>query len=330
MSIKKSVSLGMFLLLTWLAIMLFNVWVHELGHAITFALSIGWQNNISNFGGTFPTDPAFIMEVVNWLQTSGLTPETFETAHQLQLLEALGQNLPSIRLGVIGGWAGQLALTLIVFLLTRTRAFQEEGSGYGRLFWHGYILVNLAWMGGNWLFMGWQAPTSSDPIVLINVMLQRNPVAIGLLWLLALGIIWLAVRLAHRFGGDLFGVLGLSPVASHRLALVWVATTALSSVLLKLPGTLIPVLLGLLIVLVVPIVYLRRLSLAENERIHAPLLAWQGTAIILAVMLAFLLTNSGIVVFGHNGDTQQLNALSVAYCEQTNCLPAEIRAWFSP
>jgi hypothetical protein len=330
MSIKKAVSLGIFLLLTWVVIMLFNVWVHELGHAVTFALSVGWRNTVSTFGSTFPTDPSFMLEIVNWLQSSGLTPDTFAAADELQLLEAMGQNLPSIRLGVIGGWVGQLVVTLIVFLLTQTQAFREGGSGYGRLFWHGYILINLAWMGGNWLFMGLQAPTSSDPIVLINVILQKNPVAIGALWLLALGLIWLAYRLARRFGDDLFGILGLSPKASQQLAIIWVAATALSSVLLKLPGTSFPVLLILLIIFVGPIVFLRRLPLAENHTVHTPLLAWQGTAVILAVMFAFLLTNSGIVIFGHDGDTQQLNVLSVTYCEQTNCLPAELRAWFSP
>lgn len=330
MSIKKAVSSGIFLLLTWLVIMLFNVWIHELGHAITFALSVGWRNSISTFGSTFPTDPAFMQEVASWFETSGLTPDTFETVHQLQLLEALGQNLPSIRLGVIGGWLGQLTVTLLAFLLTRSRAFREGGSGYGRLFWHGYILINLAWMGGNWLLMGLVAPASSDPIVLINVILQKNPVAIGALWLFALGIIWLAYRLARSLGNDLFAILGLSPEASRRLAVIWVITTALSSVLLKLPGTLIPVLIALLLILVVPTVFLRRLPPAESESAHVPLLAWQGTAVILAIMFAFLFTNSGVVVFGHDGDTQQLNALSVTYCEQTNCLPDELRAWFTP
>lgn len=330
MSTRRAISSGFFLLLTWLVIMLFNIWVHELGHAITFGVSVGWRNSISTFGTTFPTDPAFMQEVVNWLQNSGLTPDTIEAVHQRQLLEALGQNLPSIRLGVIGGWLGQLFVTLIVFLLTRTRAYREQGSGYGRLFWHGYILINLAWMGGNWLLMGLFTPTSSDPIVLINVILQKNPVAIGGLWLLALGIIWLAYRLAQRFGDDLFGILGLTPEASQRLAIIWVAVTALSSILLKLPGTVIPVLLILLLIFGVPILFLRRLTLAEDLEMHIPLLAWQGTAVILAIMLVVLFTNSGIVVFGLDGETQQLNVLSAVYCEQANCLPAEVRAWFAP
>jgi hypothetical protein len=196
MSIKKTASLGLFLLLTWLVIMLFNVWVHELGHAITFALSEGWRNSIVMFGSTFSTEPAFILEMVDNVQNSGLTPETFEIAHQLKLIETLAQNLPSIRLGVIGGWVGQLVVTLIVLLLTRTRAFREESSGYDRLFWHGYILINLAWMGGYWLLLGLRMPTSSDPIVLINVILQKSPVAIGALWLLASGLIALALWLA--------------------------------------------------------------------------------------------------------------------------------------
>lgn len=330
MSTKKAVSLGMFLLLTWLAIMLFNVWLHELGHAITFALSVGWRNSIATFGSTFPTDPAFMLEVANWLQASQLTPDTFGAAHQLQLLETLGQNLPSIRLGVLGGWIGQLVMTLIVFLLTRTRAFEENSSGYGRLFWHGYIVINLAWMGGNWLFMGLLAPTSTDPIVLINVILQKNPVAIGLLWLLALGLIWGAFRLADRFGEKLFANLGLSPRASQKLAILWVAVTTLSSVLLKLPGTITPVLLILLMMVVVPIIFLRRLPPANTQTVSVPALAWQGTAVLLAVMLVFIFTNSGIVVFGEDQDAQQLNVLSAWYCDQTHCLPDDLRTWFAP
>jgi hypothetical protein len=330
MSTKKTASLGIFLLLTWLIIMLFNVWAHELGHAITFRISQGWQNSIVGFGGTFPTDPDFMLQVVAGLQNSGLTPETFTAADQMQLLESLGRNLPSIRLGVLGGWAGQLVVTLIVYLLTRTKAFREESSGYGRLFWHGYILINLAWMGGNWLFMGLQAPTSSDPIVLINVILQKNPVAIGALWLLAAGLIGLAFWLARIFGGKLFSVLGLSTAQSQQLATLWLTTTALAGVLLKLPGTLIPVLLILLAVLVSPLFFLRRLTLTENQTVRVPVLAWQKTVLILGIMLAFILTNSSILAFGLDGDTQQLNVLSTVYCEQTSCLPTEVKAWFLP
>jgi hypothetical protein len=330
MSMKKVLSLGAFLMLTWVVIMLFNVGVHELGHAITFAATVGWKNSIVTFGGTFPTDPAFMLEVVDTLQNSGLTPETFESVHQIQLLETLGQNLPSIRMGVLGGWAGQLVVTLIAFLLTRTQAYQDGSSGYGRLFWHGFILINLAWMGGNWFLLGLQKPTSSDPIVLINVILQNSPVAIATLWLLSTTLIGLAYWLARRFGNRLFSVLGLSPQVSQQMAIIWVLTTTLGAVLLKIPGTAIPVLLILLIILVVPIFFLVRLPHAENPTGHVPLLAWQSTFIILTVMMTLILTNSGIVAFGHGGNRQQLNVLSVTYCEQTSCLPSEIQAWFAP
>jgi hypothetical protein len=125
-------------------------------------------------------------------------------------------------------------------------------------------------------------------------------------------------------------VLGFSATQSQRLATLWVLTTALAGVLLKLPGTLIPVLLILLVVLVLPLFFLKRLTLTEHQTIKVPVLAWQGTLIILSIMLALILTNSGIVAFALDGDTQQLNVLSTVYCERTSCLPPEIKAWFLP
>ena len=330
MSIRKTASLSAFLLLTWLVIMLFNIWIHELGHALAFRVSQGWHNSIVSFGSTFPTDPAFMQEVVAQLQSSGLTPEIFTAADQMQLLESLGRNLPSIRLGVLGGWLGQLVVTLLIFLLTRTKAFQKTSSGYGRLFWHGYILINLAWMGGNWLFMGLSAPASSDPIVLINVILQKNAAAIGILWLLAVGLIGLAILLARSYGDQLFSLLGLSSSQSRRLAFLWVVTTSLAGILLKLPGTTLPVLLILLVILASPIYFFRRLPLAETQWVTVPALAWQTTLVIFGLMLAFIFTNTGIVAFALDGNAQQLNVLSTIYCEQTSCLPSEIKAWFLP
>ena len=124
MSKRRLVQLAAFFLLFWLAVMLFSTTVHEVGHALTVALAGGWRNSLAFFGGADYNEPVVWLTMIEQVQASGLSPQEWGAEQNLRLMGEVARRLPPYRLGVMGGWLGQLAATLLAFLVVRSRVFQ--------------------------------------------------------------------------------------------------------------------------------------------------------------------------------------------------------------
>lgn len=332
MSKRRFVQLAAFFLLFWLAVVLFSTTVHEVGHALTVALTGGWHNSLAFFGGANYNEPAIWLAVVEQVQASGLSPQEWGAEQNLRLMGEIARRLPPFKFGVVGGWLGQLAATLAVFLVFRSRVFQEGASSFSRLFWGCFVLFNPAWVGGLWLLDGLWAPNSSDSVVLVDVILNRNVAALILLWAISVGLIALALLLAHRYGAMVFAPLGLSDAAGRRLALLWttlVAVTALPGKL-PLPGRLdaaVAALIAIPLMALGPTWLLARLTRQEESVPRAPGYAWLGTLVVLALILFGLVTRSGFAVWG-DPDMLHIQTIQAHYCEQTDCVPEDVMRWF--
>jgi len=201
MSKREPVQLTVFFLLFWFAVLLFSMTIHEMGHALTVAFVGGWRNSTAFFGGAAYHEPSFLLAMVDQVQASGLTPSEWGMEQNFQLMGDLARQVIPFRFGVIGGWLGQLAAVLIVYLIFRSHTFQVGGSSFSRLFWGCFMFFNLAWIGGLWFLDGLWAPNSSDSVVLVNIILERNPLALGALWLIGVALVGLSLFLANRYGG---------------------------------------------------------------------------------------------------------------------------------
>lgn len=326
---KVSIKVLLFFLVFWLTVMLVNIFVHELGHAVFMAAFGGWKHNLSYFGGTIATDSALMVDTYQWIDSQGFSPNEFGTEQALQVIEYWGETFPAMRWGVIGGWLGQLILSGILLFLTQTNAFKEGASAFGKLFSLGFIVINLGWMGGNWLLLGMGEPVSSDPVLLINVLLGRDPLKIGLLWIFAVLIVALSAWLGQTFGAEMFAGFGLSPSHSKRLAAIWALTSGLAGLSLRIPILVIAVGFILILVIVVPSVYIHRLqSNADDITFTIPGIVWQNTLVLLVLLFAIIFSNSGFFISGNSQDQIQDNAVFQHYCIETDCIPDELEKWF--
>lgn len=267
-------SLLVFNFIFWLSIMLINIYIHEVGHGVLMAIS-GWKHNLIYFGSAVPTEPELMVNTYQWFAQQAFKPHTFGTEQALQTIEYWGRTFPVIRLGLLGGWLGQLFVTFMLAILTQTRAFKDGASAFGKLFSLGYIVINTAWMGGNWLLLGLQEPRSSDPVILINVLLNRNPVAIGFLWLLALLMIALSVWLDHRFGKQMFSGFGLSDSESKNMASLWALISAIAGLSMRIPNLVLSLGVILFMVTAIPIFYLKHQQAKEKDaKFQIPGIVW--------------------------------------------------------
>lgn len=316
----RRITVALFLTLLWLAVMLLGIVVHELGHALA-APAGGWHNSISFFGGTTYFEPAFWQAVADHLATAGIPPETWGQADNLTLVTALAQQMPVMRYGVLGGWVAQLVSAAVAAVLFRLRAFRDEASAYARLFWGVYIVSTLAWVGAIWLGVGLLTPRSTDAVVLQEVILQGSWLAIAVVWMLGITLVGLSVLFAARYG-DRFFAFAIPDRGSH-LARLWALLIVCSALIGKFPlPALIEGLAGPLLILVGTAIYLTRQHTA-----YVPAIGWLNTSAILAVIVGMLITRSGIIV-GSDSDTLSLHTIQALYCEQGECLPADIAKWF--
>jgi len=332
MSRRKLVQLAAFFLLFWLAVVLFSTTVHEVGHALTVAFTGGWRNSLAFFGGADYNEPVLWLTIVKQAQTSGLSPAEWGQEQNLRLMGDIARQLAPYKLGVMGGWLGQLVATLMVFLIIRTRFFQEEASSFSRLFWGCFALFNLAWIGGLWFLDGLWAPSSSDSVVLVDVILERNPLALIALWVISVGLVALALFLADRYGAVVFAPLGLSEAVGRRLALLWTALVAVTALPGKLPlpgrwDAAVAVLIAVLLMTVGPTWLLTRLTRQGESTPRVPGYAWLGTLVVLALILFGLASRSGFVIRG-DPDALHIQIIQAHYCGQVNCVPEDVMRWF--
>jgi len=332
MSKRKLVQLTMFFLVFWFAVLLFSMTIHEMGHALTVAFVGGWRNSTAFFGGANYQEPAFVLAIVEQVQTSSLSPEEWGAEQNFNLMGNLARQLAPFKFGVVGGWLGQLAAVLIVFLIFRSHTFQVGASSFSRLFWGCFMVFNLAWIGGLWFLDGLWAPNSSDSVVLVNVLLERNPLALGGLWLIGVGLVALALLLANRYGGKVFAPLGLSEAIGRRLALLWTVLVSVTALPGKLPlparwDAIVAALIAIPLMTIGPTWLLVRWARPGEPFAQAPAYAWLGLVVVLALVLFGLATRSGFIIQG-DPDLMQIQVIQAYYCEQVNCVPEEIMRWF--
>jgi hypothetical protein len=298
--------------------------IHECGHALT-GMVMGWHNSISFFGRTIFLKAELTLTAIQIAQESGLSPEELVKEQALNIITELARRSALLRYGVIGGWIGQLLATLVVFLVFRSSVFQTQASSFSRTFWGGFILFNLAWLGGTWFLYGVWTLQRSDPIVLVEVIMERNPFALIGLWIVSMGLVGLALFVANRYGGHVFGPLGLSEAGGQRLALFWTGAVVVSGLLIKLP-MIIAVLINIPLMIAIPLWELRQLVRQGEHPPHVPGYIWLGTLVVLAGIIFMLLTNSGILI-GGDPDTLEMQVIQAHYCEQIKCVPEDIMRW---
>jgi len=332
MSKREPVQLTVFFLLFWFAVLLFSMTIHEMGHALTVAFVGGWRNSTAFFGGAAYHEPSFLLAMVDQVQASGLTPSEWGMEQNFQLMGDLARQVIPFRFGVIGGWLGQLAAVLIVYLIFRSHTFQVGGSSFSRLFWGCFMFFNLAWIGGLWFLDGLWAPNSSDSVVLVNIILERNPLALGALWLIGVALVGLSLFLANRYGGVVFSPLGLNKAGGRRLALLWAGLVAVTALPGKLPlparwDATVAALIAIPLMTIGPTWLLARWARRGEPLAQAPAYAWLGSVVVLALVLFGLATRSGFIIQG-DLDLMQIQVIQAHYCEQVNCVPEEIMRWF--
>lgn len=317
-----------FFLLLFIGGMLCNIYVHELGHAITAGAYGGWQNNTVYFGATSYDEPEVISILFEWMAAQEWTAEDLEDSANVQALFIhLGQTSPIIRAGVIGGWAGQLILAFTIFLILQIPFIKTELGAYARLFLSNIVITAFAWLGGLWLFRGFLPTRSSDDTMLWQVLLGDNPVNILLFWVVALLCIGIAIWLGRHFGAWMFGSFSLTAVQGQKLGMIWAITIATASLVQILPSP-IDFILILTLVGLIPTTYLARIQeKAQPNNQHK--LVWFGTISTLLLLILTIITNSSIVINSAGIDTNQYRALQAYYCEQTDCLPNEYKAFFT-
>lgn len=311
----------------FLVALLVNIFVHEIGHAVVAAAHGGWQNNAVYFGITSYDEPAVMHDLFSWMVGQGWTAEDVTDVDKLRMLFIhLGESSATLRLGIMGGWAGQLLLAVAVWLVTRLR-FVREGMGqYARLFWGAYAIAAFAWLGGIWLFRGFTPTGSSDDTVLWHVLLGGNGVAIVAFWLFALACIGSAIGLGRSLGDWMFSSLSLTAEEGRRLGMVWAGTVALASLSQMLPSP-VDFLAIFLIVTGVPTFFvMRRMGNPAGFKIQK--IASFGTLFSLIFLIILMITNTGLVVNSAGIDMNQYRTLQIYYCEQTDCLPDAYQAFF--
>jgi hypothetical protein len=328
MSNRKIFQLGTFFLLFWLAVMLSSMLVHELGHGLAGMIAGGWSNSVVRFGQTDFLKQSFVLDAIRLAQTSGVTPETWGTSQQLELIANLARQELPFRYAILGGWIAQLVAAAIVFVLYRSRGFQAQASTFTRMFLGGVLLFNPAWLGGTWLLYGAWRLEDTDPIVLVDVILNGNPFAIAGLWIVSLGLIALALFLAYRYGSAMFAPLGFSEPGGRKMALYWTAGVAVIGFLIKLPF-MIALMVAILLMIAVPLWSSMRL-IKQGETVPViPGYVWLGMSAIYGVVIFLVATNSGLLIGGDTG-TLTTQAVESYYCRQVQCVPEDVLQWLAP
>ncbi len=329
---RRLLLIAAFFLFFWLAVVLFSTTVHEIGHALAVALAGGWRNSLVFFGGAAYHEPVLWLTILDQVQASGFTPAQWGDEQNLALMGQIARLMPTFRIGVLGGWLGQLVAAALAFLVVRSRVFRAAASTFSRLFWGAFVLFNPAWVGGLWLLDGLWPPNSSDSAVLVNAILGNRPLALAALWLLGAGLVALALWLADRIGGQVFAPLGLSAPASRKLALLWTALIAVTALpgKLPLPGNLdaiVGALIAVPLMTVGPLWLLLRSNRNDAAAPRVPAYAWLGIGMVLGLILFGLLSRSGFMVRGDSASLQ-MQIIQAHYCEQVKCAPEDALRWF--
>ncbi len=325
---RHLMGLAVFFLLFWLAVLLSSMMVHEIGHAMTGMIAGGWHNSVARFGQTDFTDPGFELAAVQKAQAGGVSPAEWGIPQQLELITDLARQEAPFRYAILGGWIAQLLAAGIVFLIYRTQGFHAQASSFSRAFWGAFLLFNPAWLGGTWLLYGAWTLQSTDPVVLVNVILQGNPIALCALWIVSIGLIGLALALAHRYGYRIFLALEYSGKGGRRMALLWTGAVALTGFAVKLPA-IAAMLIAFPLMIAVPLWETWRLVKMGEAPPRISGYVWSGISIILIGIILLAATNSGILIGGDTGIWAK-QAVQSYYCEKVNCVPEDVLQWITP
>ncbi|MCL4261604.1 MAG: hypothetical protein KJ069_00240 [Anaerolineae bacterium] len=322
MSWKSVVLNTIFMVILWFTVLLTSVMVHEVGHGVATAVSGGWKNSTPGFGATGYYERQLLLEALDYSVNSGVAPADWDRDHGLAMIAELARHNIPLQVGVYGGWLAQLAVALFVFFLVQWRVFQQEASAQARLFWGSFALFNFAWVGGLLFLVNFLPYAGSDGVVLKQVILQDNVLAQGIILAGSLGLLLFAYFTAGKIGPLTFASFSLDEAQSRTLALGWFALTAWAGFIAKIP-VLAP--LVLLAVFIIPGFIFRRFAAGEVAGRVRPYM-WFSTLLWLVVILIFAVTNSGFII--NRDDSALTQAIIKAhYCDQSDCLPAELQDW---
>lgn len=159
-------------------------------------------------------------------------------------------------------------------------------------------------------------------MVLKQVILQDNVLAQVIILAVSLGLMLFAYYAAGKIGPLTFAGFGLDEAQSRTLALGWFALTAWAGFIAKIP-VLAP--LVLLAVFVVPGFIFWRFAAGEVVGRVRPYM-WFSTLLWLVVIIVFAVTNSGFII-NRDSDALTQAVIKAHYCDQSDCLPAELQDW---
>lgn len=311
----------LFIVILWFTVLLTSMMVHEVGHGVATAVS-GWKNSTPGFGATGYYERQLLLDALDYSVNSGVAPADWDRDHALAMIAELARHNTPLQAGVYGGWLAQLVVALFVFFLVQWRVFQQEASAQARLFWGSFALFNFAWVGGLLLLVNFLPYAGSDGVVLKQVILQDNVLAQGVILAGSLGLLLFAYYAAGKIGPLTFAGFGLDGAQSHTLALGWLALTAGAGFVAKIP-VLAP--LVLLAVFVIPGFIFRRFAARQVVGRARPYM-WFSTLLWLAIIIVLALTNSGFII-NRDSDALTQAVIKAHYCDQSDCLPAELQDW---
>lgn len=317
----KTVMLNtLFIVVLWFTVLLTSMLVHEVGHGVATAVSGGWKNSTPGFGSTGFYERQLLLDALDYSANSGVSPADWGRDHTLTMIAELARHNAPLQVGVYGGWLAQLVVALFVFFLVQWPVFQQEASAQARLFWGSFVLFNFAWVGGLLFLVNYLPYAGSDGVVLKQVILQDNILAQVVILAGSLGLMLLAYYAAGKIGPLTFAGFGLDAAPSRTLALGWFGLTVLAGFVAKIP-VLAPIVL--VAVVVIPGFIFRRLA-AGWVRPYM----WFSTLLWLAVIIILAVTNSGFIINRDNSALTQA-VIKAHYCDQMDCLPAELHDWVS-
>ncbi len=318
----KSVVLNtIFMVVLWFTVLLTSMVVHEVGHGVATAVS-GWKNSTPGFGATGYYERQLLLDALDYSVNSGVAPADWDRDHALAMIAELARHNAPLQTGVYGGWLAQLVVALLVFFLVQWPVFQQEASAQARLFWGSFALFNFAWVGGLLFLVNFLPYAGSDGVVLKQVILQDNVLAQVIILAGSLGLLLFAYYTAGKIGPLTYAGFGLDAAQSRTVALGWFALTAGAGFVAKIP-VLAP--LVLLAVFVIPGVIFWRFAAGQVVGRVRPYM-WFSTLLWLVVIIVFAATNSGFII-NRDGDALTQAVIKAHYCDQSDCLPAELQDW---
>ena len=322
MTVLKRIRLVGFSFLLFISVVLSSMFIHEIGHGFGAYFS-AVVNSTPGFGATGIYDKDLIISFNKY--KNELKQEAKATKEeQLSALYLSAKDHPFLFNTVIGGWVFQVLVALLTLALLAWPAYRQTGSGFSRIFMASFVYFNFTWVAAILILAVFFKGTSTDSLVLQANYVDGSVLAKLVILFVAILLIAIAYLIVKYLGKESFIDFGISSNTSQQLALLWTSLSLYAGLSLAFPGS-YDILITMVLFAVLPAYLL--LKSKPKEGIKTSARSWFNLVAILSVIFIAVFTSSGFII-GKDSDLLSRQAVSNFYCDETNCLPEELKILF--